>query len=349
MFDYYIVSQRQTRSTPAQGCLIEFEDVIAHCCQGRIITPRLNPPKLLTQNTYSVEIPPRRTQDKQILLIIDLELNGIPQVLGNIPNWRSRFDIVCAYIFDAFIPKTEYDKPQWKRNLSPFSRAIASLDHLFIPMTSNVKDFQELYNIPVSVIPMACDVRKFGRGDANRFIDVIGYGRQNPEHSRIFANVYNDPQSERMYYHTDHMQIAKIHNFYEHRSFFWKILSRSRIALAYDALKVDPNKRFPFSFVGQRWFESITAGCVIVGQKPTCPEMEELFFWEDATIELPENSWDIIPFTEALLADKKRLEAAYRRNVEKAISHHDWRHRLAQIHQCLKLPLPEILRKELIS
>jgi hypothetical protein len=80
MFDYYIVSQRQTRSIPAQGCLIEFEDVIAHCCEGRIITPRLNPPKLLTQNTYSVEIPPRRTQDKQILIIIDLELNGIPQV-----------------------------------------------------------------------------------------------------------------------------------------------------------------------------------------------------------------------------------------------------------------------------
>ena len=30
MFDYYIVGQRQTRSTPAQGCLIEFEDVIAN-------------------------------------------------------------------------------------------------------------------------------------------------------------------------------------------------------------------------------------------------------------------------------------------------------------------------------
>jgi hypothetical protein len=75
--------------------------------------------------------------------------------------------------------------------------------------------------------------------------------------------------------------------------------------------------------------------------------MNDLFFWEDATIEIPDSSQDIIPFIEALLADKERLAAAHQRNQEKARTHHDWRHRLKQIHDCLKLPLPPQLEKDL--
>jgi hypothetical protein len=281
-------------------------------------------------------------------MIVDLDMNSLPEILASIPNRRSRFDLVCAYVFDAFIPASEYAKNSWQRQLSPYSRLISSLDYLFIPMTASLQDFQELYQIPVAMIPIACDVKKFASNkNDERYIDVLGYGRQNQEHGKIFSEVYNHPESPRIYYHTDHMHIGKIHDFYAHRRLFWKILNHSRIALAYDVMRADPQKKFTFSFVGQRWFECLTAGCLIVGNKPKYSEMNDLFFWEDATIEIPDSSQDIIPFIEALLADKERLAAAHQRNQEKARTHHDWRHRLKQIHDCLKLPLPPQLEKDL--
>jgi hypothetical protein len=384
MADYYIMSSRGFWKVPGQVAAAEFEDALVECCNGTLISPTMpegSPrQRALTRHSLAqslgasgaeiaherkqlgakgligrfrsplqTEIPPRRSSDEQVLIVVGNNLRFTVALLSSIPDRRARFDIICAYITDAFPYESEASKASWKRRLSPFNQTLSSLDHIFSPIGSTMASLSDIYGVPVSMIPMACDVVKYGNGELDRPIDLMGYGRQHVAHSKAFADTYNDPKSDRFYYHTDHMQISSILDFDRYRRFFWKTLCRSRVALAYDPLAVNPAGHFPCSFVSLRWFESVAAGCLVVGRRPTCPEMDELFFWEDSTLEIPEGTDDALAFIEELLADKPRTEAAHRRNYAHSLAHHDWRYRVASMLDQLKLPYPDRLQRELDS
>jgi hypothetical protein len=266
---------------------------------------------------------------------------GICEVLKVIPQWRSRFDIVCAYVLDAFMPQAPKH-----RTVSRFSGLIGMLDHVFIPMTGCAEAYQMAFETPVSFLPYACNVIKFGSNSLNRPIDVIGYGRQHTHHSQLISAHYNTLDSDRLYYFTSHMNISTVNNFYNHRSLFWKILQRSQIALSYDPITTNP-ERFPFSFITQRWFECLTAGCLVVGNRPNCPEVSHLLNWQDSTIDMPSCSENIIPFLEDLLTDRERLNEAHQRNYIHCLASHDWCHRIADMFNHLNISHPEPLRQSL--
>ena len=349
MADYYILSSRKICSRPVQAATTEFEDVLVECCGGVLFTPAPSGDvaargRLPARRTM---LPPRHSRSEQVLIVVGNHLGFVVTLLASIPDYRRRFDVICAYIIDAFPFASELSKPLWRRRLSRFSRTLSSLDHLFVPIGLTAATLGDLYGVPTSFVPMACDVVRFGSGGSDRPIDLMGYGRQHAAHSAAFADAYNDPASHRIYSHTDHIVIGAITDFHRHRRLFWKNLCRSRVALAYDPLAVNPNGQFPCSFVSLRWFECLTAGCLIAGRRPTCPEMDDLFFWEDSTIEVPEKTEDVVPFMEDLLADTERLDAAHHRNYTHALAHHDWRYRIASMLDRLQLPHPEPLQRNL--
>lgn len=347
MAEYYILSQRQLRQDPAIGCLIEFEDVLVKACSATLITPGWSKQTGLRsispwRSPYMVEIPKAKTKTEQVLIVTGMDW-GIFQVLKFIPQWRKRFDVVCAYVLDAFMHQTPRHQ-----SVSRFSSLIGTLDHVFIPMTACAEAYQKAFEIPVSFIPYACNVIEFGSNSCSRPIDVIGYGRQHTQHSQIISDQYNTLDSDRLYYFTSHMNIATVNDFYAHRSLFWKILQRSQIALSYDPITTNPD-RFPFSFITQRWFECLTAGCLIVGGRPNCPEANKLLNWQDSTVEMPPDHDSVIPFLEDLLSDKERLNAAHQRNYLHCLASHDWCHRIAEILDYLNLDYPPSLQRALES
>jgi hypothetical protein len=345
MTDFYVLSQRQLRQDPAIGCLIEFEDVLIEACSATLITPTWIKQSRLEKlspwhSPYRVEIPNATTNSEQVLIITGMDW-GICEVLKVIPEWRKRFDIVCVYILDAFMPRLPRH-----RSVSRFSRLVSTFDHIFIPMTDCAETYQQAFEIPVSFLPYACNVTKFGSNSFSRPIDVIGYGRQHTLHSQLLSDHYNSLESDRLYYFTSHMNIGNVNDFYAHRSLFWKILQRSKIALSYDPISTNP-ERFPFSFITQRWFECLTAGCLVVGKRPNCSEADYLLNWQDSTIEMPDDSDNVIPFLEDLLADKERLNSAHQRNYLYCLASHDWCHRIAEMLDRLSLDHPEPLQRSL--
>ena len=355
MEDYYILSLRNKSFQPAQCCLNEFEDVLVDCCQGTLIEPDFSDSKFGLKVLYDkfarvtkIDIPePTSTSNKQVLIIVVFTVWDC-KLLDQMPkNWRERFDVVVAYVFDAAYPV--YDSAI-KRQISNsrLGSNLKLLDCLFIPMTGCVQELNETFKIPIVTIPMAADVDKFGSDKHDRWIDVMGYGRQFSPHSQILENTYNDRESNRIYYYTSHMDISKIKNFNEHRRLFWKLLNNSNIALAYDVLKT-PSERFFMSFVSQRWFECLAAGCMIIGRRPVCPEADDLLNWEDATIEVPDDPNSLIPFVEDLLNNKKRLQSTQSRNYLNALGRHDWRYRIADMLAYLGLKQPIALQRSLVN
>jgi hypothetical protein len=333
--------------------LVEFEDVLVECCQGTLITPEyqkdLSRVQKLRHRFFpetKINLPqPASISNPQVLILVTLTVWDCQLLNYMPPDWRKRFDLVVAYVFDAAVP--EYSQTEkLKIANSQFGKTAKLMDGFFMPVYSGVRALEETLKVPVSVVPLAADASKFGSNNPNRCIDVMGYGRQFLPHSQILEKTYNDSASSRIYYHTNHLSIEKINNFYEHRRMFWKLLNSSQIALAYDLLTT-PREGIVYSFVGQRWFESLAAGCAIVGRRPACPEAKDLLDWEDATIEMPEDAGELIPFIEDLLHDKERLQSIRDRNYLNALARHDWRYRIADMLNYLGLEKPIPLQKSL--
>lgn len=324
----FIASSRDIQLGPESGCVIELEDVIAELCGAELLRPLCahGPtwlPHRLRRISYSLpasQLERLPTTPQDVLFFAGINLCDL-DILSALPEWRKRFRVAFAYIFDAFA--------------STHSSQARLLDHIFVPMPQAAERITRETGVATSVIPMGCDVRKFGSGCTERRIDVVGYGRQYLPHSRAFEAAFNDPGSDRLFYHTT-LRGPVVTNHASQRRQFWKILQKSEVALAYDVTTTG-GSRFPYSFVAQRWFECLAAGCAVVGKRPKCAEADELLGWDDATIELPEEPGAAVRAVEELLGDRARLTRIHRRNYEEALARHDWSYRVADMFSQLRL------------
>ena len=180
-----IVSLRNVLRQPAQCCVNEFEDVLARAVGARLVCAQRagRSARRKASEDVIVELDAESQPPAETLVVVALSLATIPLTLRAIPRWRRRFDRVCAYVFDAFIPHTERVKTRWRKHVSPFSRTLGALDHIFVPMRESADDLRRIYGVPSTFLPMASDVLQFGCGTSDRPIDVNGYGRQHREHS----------------------------------------------------------------------------------------------------------------------------------------------------------------------
>jgi hypothetical protein len=311
--DIYVLSLRSINKSPAQCCVIEFEDVMIKCLGAELIKP-----------SHVIE---NASSKPRTLFVVGLSIYDVDAALRSIKPSIDAFDKVCAYVFDAFLPKSEFKKPVWRKLISTHYRTIRKVSHLFVPFRQSVKEFEQCFNIPVSYMPLAVDVFQHGGYDEHKIIDVNGYGRQYGELEKMLSVRFNQRGSHKVFHHTNHAHMPIIHDAHAHRRLFWQQLRKSRIAMAFDPMHTDLNGRFRFSFVGQRWFESAAAGCVIVGKRPVCAEMDELFNWQDSTIELPDDAVAMADSIEHMLSNWN-LDEIGKRNYAHCLDRHDWRHRI---------------------
>jgi len=315
--EIYVLSLRNIVKMPAMSCVIELEDVIVNSLDAKLI--------LAGEEIDSTNA---------ILFIAAIAINSIDKALRTIN--ASKFSAIYAYVFDPFIGHAHY--PLKVRKLIAYRRrSIHKLNHLFVPFREAVNGFKELYDIPVSYVPLAVDVIGNGGYDPHKIIDVNGYGRQPAELCQLLSERFNQRYSNRVFHHTNCATIKEINDFYAHRRLFWHLLRKSRVALVFDVIHTPLNRPFPYSFVPQRLYESSAAGCVIVGKRPSSQDMNELFNWPDAFIDLPDDVSGMFDSIEYILQNHD-LETIGRRNYVECLARHDWRHRLIDIANILDLP-----------
>ena len=317
----YVLSLSALCPNPAQGCVDELDAVFAELTDATVLRPR----SARELETMLDALPAQQAS----LFVAAISLSEPINLLKEVPNWRRPFKRAACYVFDAWISDAKLAEPAWRRRLSRFHKAVAQFDHIFVSNPGAVARFQSVFGVEASHVAMAADVKRFGSSSGCRPITVNGYGRTHTVHVSALAAAYNHKDSGRSLYHTNHMVIGSTSNLVEHRLFFWKMLTLSRIALAYDPVVVDPSQRkFPYSFVGQRWYESLAAGCVVVGIRPRCAEADELLYWKDATLEVPERPDDVLRFIDDLLLDSDRLDAIRVSNYRHMLGSHDWSYRV---------------------
>lgn len=342
-----VASLRNVRMIPAQCCVVEMEDVLLDVLDAHLITPVCNR-GATWQSRLAFRYDPgkiysRGSSDRHcgdLLILSALTMSDVVQMVIQLGRSIRDYDHVWAIVFDAGLSDKRKAKSTWQKKFSTHHAAVDCIDRILTPVTFGIASLSQLYGIPTDHFPLAADVVKYGNNRPKRLIDVTGYGRLKQEHSVLLSQSYNHPESARMYFHTDHMNFTTVTDHYIHRRYFWKVLTNSKISLCYSHKSANPASRFRHDFVGQRWFESLAGGCAIVGYKPDCTEAEKMFGWEDALIELPAETPEIVPFLESLLNDEQRMQVIYERNYYHALVSHDWIYRIENLLSSAQLPLP---------
>jgi hypothetical protein len=317
----------------------DFEGVLADTCEATFIFPEPNNKirflkryrHRIFKSWFKIKDLPSLSQGPNVLLVTGInpkELLMLP-ALGSLVK---KFDLRLAYLFDVYNPR-DLDK-----------QVILDFDYLFFPVAEIADKVNKIFSVNTDFLPHAFDALRFGSNQRHRCIDVIGYGRCNPDLHKQLQAQFNQPGTERIYFHST-FSGAQVDSYKEHRILLAKLLEKSKISLCFEPSQVERFKGH--SPILTRWFEGFAAGCTIVGKKPFGKGVADLINWQNSTIDIPDSPSEWIPFFEELLGDNEMLLANSRRNYRECLLRHDWRYRLRQMFQTVDLPIPAKLDEEI--
>lgn len=348
-YNWYFLSERglvRERSHIAYGVNYELEDLLVEMTGGTLIAPENGRPFILARGVPGagravgwttglclgryrrVELPPD-LKGPRILFVTGMGSRSL-RVLRAIKDWRKSFDLVVALVLDSFEPY-------------PIDIA-ARLDHMFVIIPELAEKLRQMLGIPVSFMPLACDVLRNGAARIDRGIDVLMYGRHWEGYVQELDSYFLSDSNPRLYLTT--FSHPRAPDWRQQRKQFWSVLSRSRISIGFapDATQI----RFQgLPVVSARWYEGLAAGCVMVGKRPEAPIFTELFYWPDSAIELPQDPKEAPKFIEDLLSQQERLSRAHLRNHLMMLRHHDARLAFARICRSLGLGIPQGAKQEM--
>lgn len=333
-----IISRRE-RPFVGWVAIDEFEDLYARISGARIFVPRLRrfregflgrvQGKVLGGFARLDDIPSRGE-----LLFVVARGPGDLEVISSVGHIRKNYRHVAAFVVDSYF-------------VDAFGPAAAKYDHIFCTTELGAETIRKRFGTSTSVLRQGFDCLKWSSVDNSRSIDLIGFGRQSAKYHEAFQSSFHRHDSPILYLHSP---IGKVEgaDVWVERPMLLKLLQRSKLSLAFH-LGVEPPLSRPYdaSFVTSRWFESLSCGCLVVGKRPPGSMAEEMLPWQDATIELPDDTRRAVEFIANLAEDVTFQQQVRQRNVAEMRRRHDWRYRIRDIHLHFGLQLPEILTAEL--
>jgi hypothetical protein len=317
------------------SALYPLEEVLSSACDATFIYPLPNNNiqflrryrHRIFKSWHKIKDLPTLGKGPNILLAVGIRPDFLLSMYA-LGSLFKKFDLRVGYLLDGFNPR------YLDREIIPY------LDHLFVICAETANDISSSGTVSTTFLPLATNVLHLGSNSINRSIDVISYGRTDPEINQCLQLHFNEQKSDRIYFHSTFSQ-PEVFDIKKHTKLLFKLLSLSKISLCIEASKIE---RFQgYSPILMRWFESWSSGCTVVGKKPFGKGVADLMDWENSAIEIPNDSAEWIPFFEELLNDNATLIANSQRNYRECLLRHDWRYRLKDMFKILELPITEKL------
>lgn len=292
-----------------------------------------------------------------VLLLVGL----IPDFLHaahTLSSQFKQFDLRIAYLLDGFLPT-------WVNR-----KLLSQFDHLFVMSSELADSIQALGFQNTTFLPLGVNTAQFHPGSATRWIDILSYGRGNPQVHKCLQAYFNSTDnltgssvssltssqltsslsypriSSRMYFHST-FSGCEVDNQQEHEALMHKLLAQSKISLCFEA---SSSQRFcGHSPLLYRWLEAWAAGCTVVGKRPFGQGVAELMDWPNSVIDLPADPATWIPFFEMLLEDETSLAQNAERNRQQCLLRHDWCYRIEQLLETVGIESPAALTQAIQS
>jgi len=222
--------------------------------------------------------------------------------------------------------------------------ALQRLDRVYCFCVDNGRALESSSGVPIHVRRSCINALDFHDVGHARPIDMIVVGRRHWDVHGAMSAHYNAPESRRLYldFSTRPQRASTPES-------EWRLLmstyARSRVAMCFEPSNIGRfHGRSPLS---QRWLQAWTAGCTVIGRRPTGRGVAEAIDWPESTLDVPPDSSAWMPFLEEVLNDEEGLELRRRRNVLEVLRRFDTRRRLAEVLADLGLDPTESHRREL--
>jgi hypothetical protein len=274
---------------------------------------------------YNFESPPPSADILFVVARAPIDLS----VIRAIPELRKRFSKVVAFLIDGYF-------------LEGYPGCTSEYDQIFVTNMVGQNHIEANYGTKCSIVRQGFDCLKWSNTSADRSIDILGFGRLPPTYHQALIERHHSQISPYLYLHSPLGNISGP-TVVKERAMLYKVLQRSKIALAFHMLIEPPPNRPVAMFLTNRWFETLGTGCVVVGKRPTGEMADEILSWKDATFELPDSPEDACDYIAELIEDRDKLAATRELNVQNMRTKHDWRFRIEQMLETLGVPVSQSL------
>lgn len=268
------------------------------------------------------------------LLIVIAHAPQDLSMIDAIADCRKKFSRIVGWVTDSYFH-------------AGFGRATAQYDALTVTAHDDLAVPRDRFGVATEVLHQGADGLAWAPPlQAQRSIDVIGFGRMPASYHAQFARDMHPAQSPYLYLHSPLGNVTGPSVHLE-RGMLFKLLHRTRVSLAFH-LYVEPQGQRPRSMmVTSRWLESLLAGCIVAGKRPVSRMADDMLAWDGATVELADDPAAAVAQLHDLLADDAQLQAQRRTNVREMLLRHDWRHRIVTLCGLCGLAAPASLRDDL--
>lgn len=308
--------------------LLEFEDTIAEIDRAEIVAPNGNP--LIGRN----ELAQHLAFHAPIFLKSEIEKVHLTKrydlFFATCGSPRDLLMLDAArYLWDACSIKVCLIDELWVKAIAEhryFLRILKDFDLVALYYSGTVGPLSEEIRRPCFFIPPGIDAIRFcpHPQKLERVVDIYSVGRRSRSTHEALLQM---AERRNLFYLHDSIEGTKAIHSNEHRRLFANTAKRSNYFIVNPGQIDRPDKRGNQIEIGNRYFEGIAAGMILVGEVPKNGEFEKLFDWPDAVIHLPYGSEDVDEVFCALEEDPGRQERIRSANVVQALKRHDWAYR----------------------
>lgn len=178
-----------------------------------------------------------------------------------------------------------------------------------------------------------------------RCIDVLSIGRRaQATHQALMRMAREDGKL----YVYDTIDALKAYNLEEHRLMVANMAKRSRYFIVSPGKFDKPEETGGQSEFGYRYFEAAAPGTIMIGMRPANnEEFDKIFNWQDAVIEVPFTSDEIVSVIRELDREPERQMKIRQTNITQCLLNHDWAYRWESVLSLVGMrPLPMLQRRK---
>ena len=123
------------------------------------------------------------------LLFVVARVPSDLRMIKALPNVRKHFRKIAGYVIDSYFSEG-------------FERSARQYDHVFSTTEEGAELLRSRYGVSSSVLRQGFDCLRWANAEANRSIDVIGFGRQPESYHRRFQARFTPANSNVLYLHS---------------------------------------------------------------------------------------------------------------------------------------------------
>ena len=257
--------------------------------------------------------------------------------LSPLKGWRSRCKTAFCWLVEFYVK----DMSSYKSCLEILSH----FDHVLF-MFNTSEPFHKILRAQGHYLPAGIDALGFCPypNPPKRSIDVLSIGRRS-EHTH--QALLRAARRAEIFYVYDTIDHTRAYDLEEHRLLVANLAKRSRYFIVNPSLVNAPHESGGQIEFGYRYFEAAAPGTLMIGERAKNKEFDRIFHWDDAVIDLPFGSDQIVDVMREFDKQPERQMRMRRTNMIQTLLHHDWVYRWEAVLSMAGLPpLPGLLKRK---